>query len=87
MRPALVSAQQYRAFAAQCSRWAARAKGEAHKNMMLQMADHWIQTAQELERADTHRCIPSEASSASHAPQGDTTQGLERSQTDHCRQE
>ena len=38
---------------------AARAKREEHKNMMLQMADHWMQTAQKLERADTYRCVPS----------------------------
>jgi hypothetical protein len=27
--------------------------------MMLQMADHWMQTAQELERTGTSRCAPS----------------------------
>jgi len=28
---------------------------EEHKDMMLQMANYWIQTAQKLERADTYR--------------------------------
>jgi hypothetical protein len=53
MRSALVSPQEYRAFAAQCSRWAARAKREEHKTMILQMAEHWTQAAQKLERAST----------------------------------
>src|SRR5215475_1664118 len=59
MRSAFLSSKEYRDFAAQCLRWAARAKCEEHKNMMLQMADHWMQTAQKLERADTYRCVPS----------------------------
>jgi hypothetical protein len=50
MRSTLVSPKQYRDFAAQCLRWAARAKHEEHKNMMLEMANHWMQKAQELER-------------------------------------
>jgi hypothetical protein len=50
MRSALLSAKEYRDFARQCLRWAAQSKREEHKNMMLQMADHWMQTAQELER-------------------------------------
>src|SRR5262252_4754812 len=53
MRSAFLSPKEYRDFAAQCLRWAFRAKREEHKNMMLQMADHWMQTAQKLERADT----------------------------------
>jgi hypothetical protein len=53
MRSALVSPQEYRAFAAQCSRWAARAKRQEHKTIMLQMAEHWTQAAQKLERAGT----------------------------------
>ena len=53
MRSALVSPKQYRDFAAQCLRWAARAKHEEHKNMMLQMANHWMQRAHELERTGT----------------------------------
>jgi len=66
MRSALLSPKQYRDFAAQCMRWAAHAKHEEHRRIMLQMADHWIQTAQELERTDTPRtdtpqCIPSRA--------------------------
>src|SRR6516162_8600453 len=64
--------QEYRDFAAQCLRWAARAKRQEHKNMMLQMADHWIRTAQKLERADTYRCVPSGARLASTStPRGD----------------
>jgi len=42
-------------------RWAARAKREEHKNIMLQMAYHWMQTAQKMERADTYRRVPSGA--------------------------
>jgi len=61
MRSAFLSPKEYRDFAAQCLRWAARAKREEHKNMMLQMADHWMQTAQKLERADTYRSAPSGA--------------------------
>lgn len=80
MRPALVTPQQYRAFAAQCSRWAARAKGEQHKNMMLQMADHWMQTAQDLERADIERCVA--AGAATTPPQDDTGQRRAQPQKD-----
>jgi hypothetical protein len=50
MRSALASPKEYRDFAAQCLRWAAHAKQEEHKNMMLQMADHWMRTAQKLEQ-------------------------------------
>jgi hypothetical protein len=50
-----MSPRQYRDFAAQCRRWAANARHEEHKSMMLRMADHWIQTAQELERTGTSR--------------------------------
>jgi hypothetical protein len=53
MRPALGSPKEYRDFAAKCFRWAARAKREEHKNMMLQMASHWLQTAEEMERSGT----------------------------------
>jgi len=59
MRSAFLSPKEYRDFAAQCLRWAARARREEHKNTMLQMADHWMQTAQKLERADIYRCVPS----------------------------
>ena len=58
MRSAFLSPKEYRDFSAQCLRWAVRAKREEHKNMMLQMADHWMHTAQKLERADTYRCVP-----------------------------
>jgi len=59
MRSTLGSAKEYRAFAAQCSRWAARAKREEHRTIMLQMANHWMQTAQELERAETSPSVRS----------------------------
>jgi hypothetical protein len=73
MRSAFLSPKEYRDFAAQCLRWAARAKREEHKNMMLQMADHWMQTAQTLERVDT--CVPSGARLASTpTPQDDARQ-------------
>ena len=75
MRSAFLSPKEYRDFAAQCLRWAARAKREEHKNMMLQMADHWMQTAQKLERVDTYRCVPSDARLASMpTPQDDARQ-------------
>src|SRR6516164_6517686 len=57
MRSTFLSAKEYRDFAAQCLRWASRAKREEHKNMMLQMADHWMQTAQTMERIDTRVSI------------------------------
>jgi hypothetical protein len=50
MRSARLSPKQYRDFASQCLRWAAKAKHEEHKKIMLQMADHWMQRAQDLER-------------------------------------
>jgi len=75
MRSAFLSPKEYRDFAAQCLRWAARAKREEHKNMLLQMADHWMQTAQKLERADTYRYVPSGGRLASTStPQGDARQ-------------
>ena len=46
MRSAVLSPKKYRAFAAHCLRWAARAKREEHKNLMRQIAYHWMQTAQ-----------------------------------------
>src|SRR5215471_21168210 len=73
MRSAFLSSKEYRDFAAQCLRWAARAKREEHKNMMLQMADHWMQTAQTMERVDTR--VPSGARLASTpTPQDDARQ-------------
>jgi hypothetical protein len=72
MRSAFLSPKEYRDFAAQCLRWAARAKREEHQNVMLQMADHWMQTAQKLERANTYRCVPSGAHlAATPTPQDD----------------
>jgi hypothetical protein len=32
-------------------RWADHARSEAHRTAMLNMAEHWMQTAQKLERA------------------------------------
>src|SRR5215467_15613068 len=63
MRSTFLSPKEYRDFAAQCLRWAFRAKREEHKNIMLQMADHWMQTAQIRERVDA--CVPSGARLAS----------------------
>src|SRR5262249_45924943 len=75
MRSAFLSPKEYRDFAAQCLRWAARAKREEHKNVMLQMADHWMQTAQKLERTDTYRYVPPGARLASTpTPQDDARQ-------------
>ena len=53
MRRALGSPKEYRDFAAKCFRWAARARSQEHKNMMLQMASHWLQTAEEMEHSGT----------------------------------
>ena len=73
MRSAFLSPKEYRDFAAQCLRWAFRAKREEHKNMMLQMADHWMKTAQTMERVDTR--VPSGARLASTpTPQDDARQ-------------
>jgi len=73
MRSTFLSPKEYRDFAAQCLRWAFRAKREEHKNMMLQMADHWMQRAQTMERVDT--CVPSGARLASTpTPQDDARQ-------------
>jgi hypothetical protein len=71
MRSALVSPREYRAFAAQCLRWAGRAKCEEHRTMMLQMANHWMQTAQALEAAGTCPSAPSETSLVSRPSQVD----------------
>ena len=58
MRPALGSPAEYRYFAEQCLRWAARTTREDHKNMMLQMANHWLQAAQDVEdSADQNRLV------------------------------
>jgi len=65
MPRALVSPKEYRDFAAQGLRWAARAKGEEHKSVMLRMADHCLRTAQALEGAGTYRGVPSGAPLAS----------------------
>jgi len=51
VRSAPLSAQEYREFAAQCLRWAARANSDEHKSVMLMMAHHWTQIAEKLERA------------------------------------
>src|SRR6516162_5507247 len=54
-------------------RWSSHAKRKEHKNMMLQMADHWMQTAQTMERVDTR--VPSGARLASTpTPQDDARQ-------------
>ena len=70
MRSTFLSPKEYRDFAAQCLRWAFRAKREEHKNMMLQMADHWMKTAQTMERVDT--CVARLASTPT--PQDDARQ-------------
>jgi hypothetical protein len=58
MRATLGSPAEYRDFARQCLQWAARATREDHKNMMLQMANHWLQVAQDIEGAADRRAIP-----------------------------
>jgi len=65
MRSALASPKEYREFAAQCLGWAARARHEQHKNMMLGMADHWMEAARELERAGTRGRVGSTEHSVS----------------------
>ena len=74
MRSALISPNEYRAFAAQCSRWAARAKREEHKNMMLKMANHWMQTAQELDRTRTYPSLLPETPFVSRSSYDDAHQ-------------
>jgi hypothetical protein len=61
MRSVLLSPKEYRAFAAQCIRWATRSQSEEHKRMLLRMANHWIETAQGLERASADRCVSARA--------------------------
>jgi hypothetical protein len=51
VRPGLNSPKEYRDVAAQCLRWAARAKSDEHKRVMLDMAHHWMQTAEKMECA------------------------------------
>jgi hypothetical protein len=51
VRSAPMSPKEYREFAAQCLRWAARAKSDEHKSLMLKLGHHWMQTAEKLERA------------------------------------
>jgi hypothetical protein len=70
MRSVLLSPKQYRDFASQCLRWAGHAKREEHKNMMLQMADHWNQKAQELERTGRSQWDPSRGSLSVPPPDG-----------------
>ena len=58
MRSALGSPAEYRDFARQCLRWAAKTTREDHKNMMLQMANHWLQVAQAIEGRADHSELP-----------------------------
>jgi hypothetical protein len=51
VRSAPMSPREYREFAAQCLRWAARTKNDEHKSVMLKMMYYWTQTAEKLERA------------------------------------
>ena len=47
------------------------AKHEEHKSMMLQMAEHWMQMAEELERAGASRSAPSRMPLTSPLPNAD----------------
>jgi hypothetical protein len=68
VRSALTSPKEYRDFAAQCLRWAVRAKSEEHKSIMLSMAERWMQTARELERAAAPSMNYGRAASLDDAP-------------------
>jgi hypothetical protein len=58
-----MSPKEYREFAAQCLRWAVRAKSDEHKSAMLKMAHHWTQTAEKLEHAAEPYWTETEATS------------------------
>jgi hypothetical protein len=64
VRSVPMSPKEYREFAAQCLRWAVRAKSDEHKSIMLKMAHHWTQTAEKLERAAEPYWAETEATSA-----------------------
>jgi hypothetical protein len=45
-----ISAKECRLVAAQCLRWATRAKNEEHKKIMVERAHHWMDAAEALEQ-------------------------------------
>jgi hypothetical protein len=45
-----ISAKECRLVAAQCLRWATRAKNDEHKKIMVECAHHWTHAAEELEQ-------------------------------------
>jgi hypothetical protein len=45
-----ISAKECRLVAAQCMRWATRARNAEHKKVMLDRAHHWMHAAEELEQ-------------------------------------
>ena len=67
MRSAPMSPKEYREFAAQCLRWAARTKNDEHKSVMLKMAHHWTHRAETLERAGEPCRAKAEAASLNDA--------------------
>ena len=50
MRTVPISAKECRLVAAQCLRWATRAKNAEHKRVMLDRAHYWMHAAKELEQ-------------------------------------
>jgi hypothetical protein len=50
MRRIPISAKECRLVAAQCQRWATRAKNDEHKKIMVERAHHWTHAAEQLER-------------------------------------
>jgi len=50
VRKTPISAKECRLVAAQCLRWATRAKNDEHKKIMVERAHHWTHAAEQLEQ-------------------------------------
>ena len=50
MRTMPISAKECRLIAAQCLRWANRARNDEHKKIMVDRAHHWMHAAEQLEQ-------------------------------------
>jgi hypothetical protein len=61
-----ISSAEYRDFARQYLRWAAHTTREDHKNIMLQMAKHWLQVAEDIEDSAGQRKLPKVSSPKSY---------------------
>jgi hypothetical protein len=47
------TAEQYRAFARECITWASNAKDVAHREILLDMATHWVHAAARLDHQNS----------------------------------